>query len=154
MNSISAVSLLLLLLLRMHLGAITGQPGNGIIVCSVVWTSHCIVLSVGRIRQYVTSFGSHRSLLNGIYKHCNDNRQLSILLTYIHIHEHRLCLPRCRHLTFRMWMHVAVTRGTWNDTNVSLVEATTIIQLLNKASAHVCTRSTACFSRCRRTQFS
>jgi len=25
----------LLLLLRMHLGAITGQPGNGIIVCRV-----------------------------------------------------------------------------------------------------------------------
>jgi len=27
---------------------------------SVVWTSHHVVLSVGRIRQYVTSFGSHR----------------------------------------------------------------------------------------------
>jgi len=26
----------------------------------VVWTSHRVVLSVGRIRQYVTSFGSHR----------------------------------------------------------------------------------------------
>ena len=27
---------------------------------SVVWTSHRVVLSVGRIQQYVTSFGSHR----------------------------------------------------------------------------------------------
>ena len=27
---------------------------------SVVWTSHRVVLSVGRIRQYVTSFASYR----------------------------------------------------------------------------------------------
>jgi len=27
---------------------------------SVVWTSHRVVLSVGRIQQCVTSFGSHR----------------------------------------------------------------------------------------------
>ena len=46
---------------------------------SVVWTSHRVVLSVGRIRQYVTSFGSHRrntgrSLWVSIcfYKHHSD----------------------------------------------------------------------------------
>jgi len=46
---------------------------------SVVWTGHHVVLSVGRIRQFVTSFGSHRrntgrSLWVSIssYKHCSD----------------------------------------------------------------------------------
>jgi len=43
----------------MHLRAITGQPGNGIIVCGVQFGQATVVFSVGRIRQCVTSFGSH-----------------------------------------------------------------------------------------------
>ena len=79
----SKCGLMLLLLLHMHLGTITGQPGNDIIVCSVVWTSHRVVLSVGRIQQRVTSFGSHRR---------NTGRSLWVSISS---YKHRSDLVRC-----------------------------------------------------------
>jgi len=50
---------------------------------SVVWTSHHVVLSVGRIQQYVTSFGSHRR---------NTGRSLWVSISS---YRHRSDLVRC-----------------------------------------------------------
>ena len=50
---------------------------------SVVWTSHRVVLSVGRIRQCVTSFGSHRR---------NTDRSLKVSISS---YRHRSDLVRC-----------------------------------------------------------
>lgn len=50
---------------------------------SVVWTSHRVVLSVGRIQQCVTSFGSHRR---------NTGRSLRVSIS---AYRHHSDLVRC-----------------------------------------------------------